>query len=160
MYYCLAMHYKKCFKCLIEKPIIEFYKHSKMADGHLNKCKNCTREDAARTLAINKKNTEWVEKEKERVRIKQREKAKSEKVLIYQQVKRALTSGVIKKSPCEICGEKRTQGHHEDYSKPLKLNWLCIRHHNDRHNYLDSMELLGKKPLTINGWKKKYYATL
>ena len=36
---------KKCFKCGQKKTITEFYKGQAMADGHLNKCIECTKRD-------------------------------------------------------------------------------------------------------------------
>jgi hypothetical protein len=39
---------KTCFKCGITKALSEFYTHPRMADGHLGKCKTCTKADTAR----------------------------------------------------------------------------------------------------------------
>lgn len=38
---------KKCFKCSATKHIDEFYKHPQMGDGHLGKCKDCTKRDSS-----------------------------------------------------------------------------------------------------------------
>lgn len=46
---------------------------------------------------------------------------------------RAIKSGRLVPEPCEICGQTPTQGHHEDYSKPYDVRWLCNKHHNAVH---------------------------
>ena len=61
---------KKCFKCNIEKPIEDFYPHPRMTDGHLGKCKDCTKKDSKEREEKLRLNPEWVESEKERHREK------------------------------------------------------------------------------------------
>ncbi len=61
---------KVCFKCNVEKGLDEFYVHKKMKDGHLNKCKLCTKGDTKQRHDILISNNEWHTKEKERHRNK------------------------------------------------------------------------------------------
>jgi len=61
---------KKCFKCNKEKPINDFYKHPAMPDGHLGKCKECTKKDVKKREKELRKNPEYVEKERKRGREK------------------------------------------------------------------------------------------
>lgn len=37
---------KTCFKCNKSLPVELFYRHTRMSDGRLNKCKDCTISDA------------------------------------------------------------------------------------------------------------------
>jgi hypothetical protein len=46
----------------------------------------------------------------------------------------AVRHGKIKRRPCEICQSERSQAHHEDYSKPLEVRWLCQLHHAEVHS--------------------------
>ncbi len=45
----------------------------------------------------------------------------------------AKSKGLIIPKPCEICGEIKSDGHHPDYKKPLKIKWLCRKHHKEQH---------------------------
>jgi len=134
---------KTCHKCGKEKDISDFYIHPKMADGHLNNCKQCVKErvslhreknierirayDRIRgfhsgtlTLAISKK--EWS--------VRNPEKRKA-----HLDVEFAIKSGILTKpSSCEICELKRKlYAHHTDYSEPLLVIWLCDKCHKDVH---------------------------
>ena len=49
-------------------------------------------------------------------------------------INHALADGKMKKEPCEVCGStQRIHGHHDDYSKPYEVTWLCPKHHGERH---------------------------
>ncbi len=41
--------------------------------------------------------------------------------------------GLLAKLPCESCGSEDSQMHHEDYGKPLTVQWLCVSCHLQRH---------------------------
>lgn len=48
-------------------------------------------------------------------------------------VQRAIRSGRLVREPCHVCGKRRVDAHHDDYSKPLMVRWLCRTHHNEFH---------------------------
>jgi hypothetical protein len=45
-----------------------------------------------------------------------------------------LKRGKLTKGPCEDCGVEEAEMHHEDYSRPLEVTWLCRQCHLDRHH--------------------------
>jgi hypothetical protein len=61
---------KKCFKCNQIKPLSDYYKHPQMGDGHLNKCKCCTKKDTKERLDRKLKEPEFLENERSRHREK------------------------------------------------------------------------------------------
>jgi hypothetical protein len=59
-----------------------------------------------------------------------------EKVEARRLYRNALNCGRLSKPyKCEIprCASFAQHGHHKDYSKPLKVQWLCQKHHIDAH---------------------------
>jgi ribosomal protein S27AE len=143
---------KTCFKCGIKKDLSEFYAHPRMGDGHLNKCKDCAKKDERLRRLMNidafrEKQTinrienperyRGYEKKRKRdadaMRKKTMEwrKANPEKYRAHSKVNNALRDGKITKpGKCQICGSDYfLHAHHEDYSRPLEVVWLCARCH-------------------------------
>jgi hypothetical protein len=155
---------KKCFKCGITKPISEFYEHLAMADGYLNKCKECTKKDSAKRYNRLTEDPQFILSERERTRQryyrldyknKYNMRGEQKRTVMQRyfennpvrreatvQVGNAIKNGRLIKQPCEVCGAKEVQAHHEDYSKPLEVNWLCVKHHNERHIEIRKQKLL------------------
>ena len=61
---------KDCIICNVPKPLTEFYKHREMADGHLNKCKECCKDQSKIRSAKLSVDPIWREKENARTRDK------------------------------------------------------------------------------------------
>lgn len=125
---------KTCFKCKETKPLYSFYTHKKMADGHINKCKKCTKKDVQ---IHREKNIEKI-RECDRNRgsrttsayLKEYRKKYKRKQIAHRKVAYRKSTGDLKPQPCEVCGAtEKINAHHDDYSKPLQVRWLCSVHH-------------------------------
>ena len=55
------------------------------------------------------------------------------KVWAHACLQSAIRRGLIERRPCEICGNPQTDGHHDDYDKPMRVRWLCRAHHKALH---------------------------
>lgn len=136
---------KECFKCKSVKPLDEFYKHSKMADGHLNKCKDCTKNDVSKHRSENLEKIRAYDRERgktpKRIKLstevtKAWRKEDARRVRAHNAVARAIRKGILIRCSCERCGNEKSVAHHEDYDKPLDVMWLCDPCHKQRHKEL------------------------
>lgn len=135
----MAQKKKQCFKCKSVKPLGEFYKHPQMADGHVNKCKECNKKDVRENRKIkinyyreydiargNRQGYGYVKNYRERF---------PKKWAAHKIIRHAIKSGIIKQEPCENCQSNGvTHAHHDDYAKPLSIRWLCPPCHRAWHD--------------------------
>jgi len=141
---------KKCFRCHQELSLNDFYAHPQMADGHLNKCKECAKKDISKNRNKNIKYYRKYDRERgsrqtKESRRKYREKYPN-KCKAHWIVNNSIRDGKLFREPCEhktkkfkeiflmiLCGKKNTHAHHDDYLKPLNIRWLCPEHHSEWH---------------------------
>lgn len=136
------MTMKRCFKCGRRKPLASFYPHRRMADGHLGKCKVCTKLDVAVRAEIKRDEISAYD------RARARRPERKAKALQYQRTTRsrapakyrarsavnnAVRDGRLVRRPCEVCSSPKAQAHHDDYTRPLDVRWLCFVHHRTHH---------------------------
>lgn len=146
---------KHCKSCNKEKGNPEFHKRKASADGLSAKCKACQsiydkarannpdRVAARRAYALtdagidsaNKAKRKWYKANKNKVYeiTKSYRESNPKKFKAHGKVAYEIRIGNMTSKPCEVCGEKRTHAHHDDYDKPLDVRWLCSKHHNEWH---------------------------
>ena len=145
----------ECKTCGVEKPATteHFYSNPGMANGLRNTCKKCTLRavcayQAQPHIKIAKKKYRIANRNKQREYARKYRKknpgyetqqsrqwrnANPQASKAHYLVQRARKLGRLKQGPCEICGLEKTQAHHDDYSKPLDVRWLCAAHHAEHH---------------------------
>ena len=136
---------KECFKCKTIKPLESFYKHSQMADGHVNKCKECNKNDVTtnrnknieKVRAYDRKRSKIPERIKANVEVNRAWRAEdSRRQVAHTAVAKAIRNGTLVRQPCVRCAETKSLAHHEDYDYPLTVMWLCQACHKQRHKEL------------------------
>lgn len=132
-----AVNTKKCNVCYIDKPVDQFYRTILHKDGLMNLCRVCHTERqkgyrknkslvSFKDVASHKKY--WLHENK----LKQQ---------AHRKVSYAIKTGDLVRQPCERCGATvGVVAHHEDYTKPLDVVWLCETHHKERHTEITRME--------------------
>ena len=43
--------------------------------------------------------------------------------------------------PCIVCNKEKAHAHHDNYSKPLEIIWLCHEHHMKHHEMMKAREV-------------------
>lgn len=156
---------KKCFVCDNTKLLSDFYKHPGMTDGCLGKCKECCKMYIKKRRELNVQYYREHDKRRyrkdPRVRDRHRKYEKTdagkaslsksskkwtannpEKRKAHHKVNNAVRDGkLIKPDKCQCCNNKgRLEGHHEDYSKPFDVIWLCRLCHTKIHREANQEE--------------------
>ena len=136
---------KQCKQCGKLLMLTDFYVHPKMADGHLNHCKPCVKLKVSLHRQIN------LEKLREYDRQRYKDSPKRQLQLknlqhrhfsdpVKRKATRATSNAIrdgrlLRPNHCSQCAcACKPEAHHEDYSKPLDVVWLCRSCHCKVHS--------------------------
>lgn len=138
------VYMKTCCRCKELKKITGFSLDRSREDGVSVLCKSCNNKYyelnkesiKKRTAKYRRANPEACEIWSRKAIDKHPEKHRARNIC-----GRAIKNGVLVKEHCMVCGSnKNIHAHHEDYTKPLSVWWLCKQHHKDRHACLEAWE--------------------
>lgn len=109
-----------------------------MGDGRLGKCKDCAKKDVRENRE--RRHDYYLDYDRRRSGRPERIAGIAESKRrhpLHEKARRAvhveIAAGRMVRQPCEVCGERRVDAHHTDYSKPLEVRWLCRKHHMELH---------------------------
>ena len=129
-----------CSNCLIEQPISNFPLNRVGRPGRRKRCKSCVAADMRLSNAIKSMLTKSPRKQNlskpyHSPAKKEWRKNNQAQVAAVTAFNNAKQAGKIKvATACSVCGDEgRLEGHHEDYSRPLDVIWLCRSCHLMRH---------------------------
>ena len=132
------------------KPITEFYLHSQMKDGHINVCKTCCCKMAHlnpnRIKNDKRRGQNPKRKAYKTIRCQITRKKYPDRYKAHTKVNHAIRRGRLRRQACEVCNETAI-AHHEDYSKPLDVRWLCQKHHLEYHSQDEPLDEFIKKKI-------------
>lgn len=138
---------KACRGCNQQLPLSSFYKHPRMLDGHLNFCVECVKsrvsnhreQHGERIRAYDRARAQQSDRKQQLRDLARRYWNDPIRTAASRQTWEAIRRGLlIRPATCSTCGKQcKPEAHHDDYSKPLVVRWLCrschCRHHRLEH---------------------------
>lgn len=147
-----------CTRCGEEKTPADFHRHKRYVSGRCSVCKVCRAEQARayvgtaagaavtaaakaryRASSAGKSHELDYQRAYRRTPSGRAAFARSDrsrdplKVAARKAVYHAVRTGKLVRGPCEACGAGSAHAHHDDYTKPLVVRWLChgchVQHH-------------------------------
>mgnify|MGYP001608542312 CR=1 FL=1 len=135
----LRLKMKRCRKCGVDKPDTAYCRHPRNKGGLQAYCMPCTNAYRKERYPYksNPSRAAWMKTPEGKATL-ERAKVKWDathpiEIKAQNKVRSAVKAGKLQKLPCEVCGAIKTHGHHDDYSKPLEVRWLCQKHHFELH---------------------------